>query len=90
MSTNLPRLQVNRANTAHVFFGDLRLFFSYETCVGFHTPETGWVVSENIWSPTTGRHMTSETPVHPNQRTPHQEFLNRLAAVCGEHLVVPS
>lgn len=34
-------------------------YFSYETIVAYETPETGLVVSENIWSVTTGRHLNS-------------------------------
>lgn len=40
-------------------FGELTLYFSYKTIVGFHCPKTGYVVSENLWGPTTGKHINA-------------------------------
>jgi hypothetical protein len=37
--------------------GDLSVYFSYETPIAFNTRATGWVVRENEWGPTTGRHL---------------------------------
>jgi len=89
VSINLPRLQVNRPNTAHVHIGDLRLFYSYETCVAFKETGGSWVVSENIWSATTGRHIMTETGVNPAGRLPHQEFTEALSEACARHLAHP-
>jgi hypothetical protein len=33
------------------------VYFSYETCVAFSTPQTGLVVRRNDWGPTTGKHL---------------------------------
>ena len=33
------------------------LYFSYETLVAFHTPESGLIVRENHWGTTTGKHL---------------------------------
>ena len=44
-------------NYATVQIGDLRLYFSYRTVIAFDTPETGTVVRENAWGPTTGKHL---------------------------------
>lgn len=44
-------------NTIHVTIGKLELFFSYKTVIAFRTPETGLVLSKNIWGPTTGKHL---------------------------------
>lgn len=48
----------DRPNFSRVDIGDLTVWFSYRTPVGFHHPETGTVVRENDWSNTTGRHLT--------------------------------
>lgn len=47
----------DRPNFARVTIGDLTLWFSYETCVGFMAPGRGCVVRENRWGPTTGKHL---------------------------------
>jgi len=33
------------------------VWFSYRTPVGFLAPGTGYVVRENAWGPTTGKHL---------------------------------
>jgi len=40
-----------------VRIGELTLHFSYRTVVAFNSPFSGFVVSENRWSTTTGRHL---------------------------------
>lgn len=40
-----------------VYAGDITLLFSYETLVGFAVPGFGRVSSENVWGPTTGKHI---------------------------------
>ncbi len=32
-------------------------YFSYRTCVAFRTPDTGLIVRQNDWGPTTGKHL---------------------------------
>lgn len=67
-------------NCVRVCVGDsLVLAFSYETCVGFWIPEDGWVLSENVWGPTTGRHLNRFGP--PHLRIDHSEFKERLEAL---------
>ena len=44
-------------NYTHVTVGDLTIAFSYTTPIGFHYPGRGWTVRENVWGPTTGRHL---------------------------------
>lgn len=46
-----------RPNFTRVDLGALTLYFSYRTCVAFHTPDAGTVVRENKWGPTTGKHL---------------------------------
>ena len=45
-----------------VEIGDLDLYFSYNTIVAFRSPHSGFVISENIWSMTTGRHLNEIDP----------------------------
>lgn len=46
-----------QSNAKKVSIGDLTLYFSYETIVGFHHYTTGNVARENDWGPTTGKHF---------------------------------
>ena len=42
---------------------ELWLAFSYETCVGFMRPTwTDWIVRQNQWGPTTGKHINTLNP----------------------------
>ena len=47
----------DKVNFTEVEVGDLTIWFSYSTAIAFHTPDTGTVVSENYWGPTTGKHL---------------------------------
>lgn len=44
-------------NYATVEVGPIILHFSYKTVIGYQTAETGLVVRENEWGPTTGKHL---------------------------------
>ena len=55
-------------------------YFSYETCVAFDTPDGEQVVSENVWSQTTGEHLNWINPVK-EKRVPHEEFARRYRAL---------
>ena len=46
-----------RPNFTEVRIGEVRLWFSYETPIAFHTSSTGTVVRENEWGSTTGKHL---------------------------------
>ena len=37
---------------------DNRVYYSYNTAVGVETPNNDLFISENVWSTTTGRHLT--------------------------------
>ena len=45
-------------NFTCVEIGELKLYFSYETCVSILDTKDRIVVSENIWSSTTGKHLS--------------------------------
>ena len=49
----------DRPNFTRVDVGELTIWFSYETQIAFHTYETGTVVHENDWGPTTGKHLNA-------------------------------
>ena len=58
--SNLPQVShpTDRPNFSLVTVGDLEIGFSYSTPVAFRKGYGPWVVSENLWGPTTGRHLS--------------------------------
>ncbi len=61
-------------NLTRVYFGDLVLWFSYETIVAFHAPGSSRVVCENVWTQTTGKHLNEIDGGNKSSRTPRAEF----------------
>ncbi len=47
----------NRPNYSILQTPDYRVVFSYATPIAFHTWDSGWVVRENDFSTTTGKHL---------------------------------
>ena len=47
----------DRPNFTEVEIGDITIWFSYRTAVGFMAPGWGRVVRCNDWSNTTGKHL---------------------------------
>ena len=47
------------ANFTCVDLGDLSVWFSYETPIAFEVYGQPRVVRENIWGPTTGKHLNA-------------------------------
>jgi len=39
--------------------GDFTVWYSYKTPVAFWSPQTGKVIRENEWGPTTGKHLNA-------------------------------
>lgn len=68
------------ANCVEITVGNVDFLFSYETCVGFHTNQTGKVVSENVWGPTTGKHINSWQP-DKKLRLDRDDFERKLALI---------
>ena len=63
---------------------ELWIAFSYETCVGFMRPMwTDWVVQQNRWGPTTGKHINTLNPDHQD-RWNKEEFEWMLSGLLGE------
>jgi len=65
-------------NYASVYIGNLVLHFSYRTVIAFDGPDDG-AVSENVWGPTTGKHLNRIQP-GKSQRVSRDEFTARLDA----------
>ena len=56
---------IGRGDKGHsVSLGSITLYFSYNTLVGFESPDHGVVCSENIWGSTTGNHLNAIEPDH--------------------------
>jgi hypothetical protein len=81
MSLYLRRGESPAATTVTV--GDLTLVFSYETVVAFEVSGYGWVVSENVWSKTTGKHINQEAP-RGIERTSYERFKRALDYVVDD------
>ena len=72
-----------RPNQTEVSIGEFTFCFSYQTCVGFYGP-TGSCFSENIWSNTTGKHLTYWCD--KSNRIPNldfEELLSELSVTAG-------
>lgn len=54
------RLKIKQIQTNFtlVSIGVMEFYFSYDTCVAFHDGKHMLQVSENQWSPMTGKHLT--------------------------------
>ncbi len=74
----------NYGSSRAVTIGDLTLYFSYDTVVAFRDVDTGLVISENIWSTTTGKHLNA---INPNKklRIPREQFKVKLGEVLKKH-----
>lgn len=73
----------NRPNFTQVNVGNLTLWFSYETVVGY---QVGWspvIASENVWGPTTGKHLNYFS--EKTDRIPREEFTAAIAEVLATH-----
>lgn len=85
MASNLPSISTscnNKCTTVTV--GDLAVTFSYTTPVAFYHPRTGQVVSANVWSMTTGRHLNEVDGGDKRakeRRFPHTTFATLLDLV---------
>ena len=78
MSSSNPNYGVN---SVAVEFGPMVIYFSYDTVVAFSLPGEGLVVSENLWGPTTGKHINSISGVFASKRIDRDEFEKRFNAL---------
>ena len=68
-------------NLTEVTIGEITIWFSCETPVAYHTRDSGYVVCENIWSNTTGRHLNSIDSGRKKDRIPQREFALNLMEI---------
>lgn len=62
------------AYTLRFDFGGYTLWYSYKTLVAFRAPNHPLVVSENVWTPTTGKHLNMIDGGEKKNRVDHQTF----------------
>lgn len=78
-----PTIEIRRTEAGEkltrVYFGNVVVWFSYETPVAFHVPGQKRVVSENVWNTTTGKHINAIPGSTP--RTEHTEFVRLFDAM---------
>jgi hypothetical protein len=84
MNSNLPSISTDcNGKQITVTVGEITVFFSYTTPVGFLAPGLRRVVSQNVWSQTTGRHLNAIDGggSYKDMRVPHDLFRLLLALV---------
>lgn len=69
-------------NKNRVRVGDVTLYFSYQTCVGFVSPDDK-ATRENEWGPTTGKLLSMLEP-DKKKRVSGEEFNRRLTIALGK------
>ena len=65
------------ANFTVVEVGDVRVWFSYETPIAFRKVGEPLVVRENIWGPTTGKHLNRVDGGDKEGRVSSDEFMRK-------------
>lgn len=60
-------------NKNKITIGNTTFWFSYDTCVAFNSPETGFMCRENSWSVTTGK-LLNELQPNKDKRIKSAEF----------------
>lgn len=66
----------DRPNFSIANFDWITIAFSYETMVGYQVPGSGWVVRQNDWGPTTGKHLNHLQSDH-TKRLSKEDFMKR-------------
>jgi len=78
-SVRMRKYSEGKTNAHSVQIGLVELYFSYETCIAFDDGHER-VISENVWSTTTGRHLNAICD-DKSIRLPNAEFQKRLSAL---------
>jgi hypothetical protein len=68
----------DRPNFTRVDIGDLTIWFSYQTPIGFAYPGKAITTRENDWSTTTGKHLNEIDGGQKARRIPGSEFMRQL------------
>ena len=66
------------SHTLRVSVPGLTLFYSYKTIIAFRSDNTGLVVCENNWGPTTGKHLNWIDDGDKKTRLSRNEFQRKL------------
>lgn len=77
MSNGKLPVLTTESNENSVEIGQTTLFFSYRTCIGYESPNTGRRISENVWSQTTGRYINRLMP-DKSKRIPYPTLQKEL------------
>ena len=72
-------------NSLVVSIGELDLYFSYKTIVAFRAPGMKLVVRENIWGPTTAKHLKAIDGGNKEARIPGEKFEVMLEEMLEKH-----
>jgi len=72
------------SHTQRIDVGNLSLWFSYDTVIAFRTPNAGFFITENVWGPTTGKHLNWIDP-NKARRLKSDDFDERLEAALTKH-----
>ena len=83
MSVALTRSETS-PSLIFVTVGPIELAFSYETVIAFDAGE-GWVMSENIWSTTTGKHINEVSRGPRIDRADFEQRLEDMLAFLNDH-----
>lgn len=71
---------LNTTNFTIVYLGEFQIGFSYETPIAFYDyDESEWVLRENDWGPTTGKHLNYFFHKEDRKRLNSDEFEARLS-----------
>ncbi len=77
-------------NLTRIRAGKITYYVSYKTVVAFETRDDGLIVSRNVWSNTTGKHLNHIDSGNKKDRLPREEFKRRLAIAEGKIIDMPS
>ena len=68
--------------------GSLTLYFSYKTVVAFCDGNSEMQICENVWGPTTGKHLNWLDAGNKKERIEQSEFKDKLQVVLDKHGLV--
>lgn len=72
-------------NSLSVDLGEIEIFYSYKTIVAYRDIQDGLVCSKNVWSTTTGKHLTWIQP-DKKARVENDQFKAMLDAALKRHI----
>jgi hypothetical protein len=73
------------AHTLRFDIGPYTFWYSYKTLVAFHAPGHPRVVCENVWTPTTGKHLNMIDKGDKKSRVDEQTFKRLVKELLEPH-----